>query len=311
MSLHERIGFSISGNDASQLLTTIQHAEQSGVRQIWMTQGPTSLDALTVYAAALVQTQSIRLGTSIIPTYPRHPIALMQQAFTVDALHPGRLRLGVGSSHRPVIERTYGMEMPRPLSHLKSYVSVLHQASHQGSVDWQDEWFTARAGWPHAPHIPILVATLGESAYHQAGMISDGAISWNTPLSFLEHTALPALTAGAAAANRPRPPLVAHAWVSLHPDADEVHAATLETVSGYARLPFYANMFAAAGYAVRDGVVDPALAQALVIHGDAMAIRERLTQFFDCGIDEVLLTVVNVGDAADGQRRLFDIVGRM
>ncbi|MFN5059911.1 MAG: LLM class flavin-dependent oxidoreductase, partial [Chloroflexota bacterium] len=84
-----------------------------------------------------------------------------------------------------------------------------------------------------------------------------------------------------------------------------------QTVSGYARLPFYANMFAAAGYAVKDGVVDPALAQALVIRGDASAIRERLTQFFASGIDEVLLTVVNVGDVADGQRRLFDIVGRM
>lgn len=311
MSMNERIGFSISGNDIAQLLSTIQHAEQSGVRQIWMTQGPTSLDALTVYAAAMGQTQSIRLGTSIVPTYPRHPIALMQQAFTVDAISPGRLRLGVGSSHRPIIERTYGDTMPRPLSHLKSYVSVLHQASHQGSVDVQDEWFTARASWPHAPHIPILVATLGESAYHQAGMIADGAISWNTPLSFLQHTAMPALAAGATANNRPRPPLVAHAWVSIHPDADAVIAATLQTVSGYARLPFYANMFAAAGYTVKDGVVVPALAEALVIHGDAGAIRERVTQFFDAGIDEVLLTVVNVGDVADGQRRLFDIIGRM
>ncbi len=311
MEFRERIGFSIGGADITQLLNTIASAEQVGVRQIWMTQGPTSLDALTVYAAAMSRTHAIRLGTSIVPTYPRHPLALMQQAYTVDALSPGRVRLGVGSSHRPIIERTYGEPMPRPLSHLKSYVSVLHQASHAGSVDVHDEWFTARAQWPQAPHIPILVATLGESAYHQAGMIADGAISWNTPLSFLQNTALPALAAGAAAANRPRPPLVAHAWVSLHPDTDAVIAATLDTVGGYARLPFYANMFAAAGYAVRDGVVDPALAQALVIHGDESAIRDRLAQFFACGIDEVLLTVVNVGDVHDGQRRLFEMVGRM
>ncbi|MEY3990561.1 MAG: hypothetical protein RI985_1642 [Chloroflexota bacterium] len=311
MEFRERIGFSIGGADITQLLHTIEYAEQVGVRQIWMTQGPTSLDALTVYAAAMGQTQSIRLGTSIVPTYPRHPLALMQQAYTVDALSPGRLRLGVGSSHRPVIERTYGDPMPRPLSHLKSYVSVLHQASHHGSVDWHDEWFTARAQWPQAPRIPILVATLGESAYHQAGMIADGAISWNTPLAFLQNTALPALTDGATAANRPRPPLVAHAWVSLHPDTDAVVAATLDTVSGYARLPFYANMFAAAGYAVHDGVVDSALAQAIVMHGDESAIRDRLAQFFDSGVDEVLLTVVNVGDVADSQRRLFEMVGRM
>lgn len=311
MSMSDRIGFSIGGSDILALLTTIQQAEYAGVRQIWMTQGPTSLDALTVYAAAMTQTQSIRLGTSIVPTYPRHPLALMQQAYTVDALSPGRLRLGVGTSHRPVIERTYGEPMPRPLSHLKSYISVLHQASHQGTVDWHDEWFTARAQWPLASRIPIMVATLGESAYHQAGMITDGAISWNTPLSYLQHTALPALTAGAQAANRPRPPLIAHAWVSLHPDTDAVVAATLDTVSGYARLPFYANMFRAAGYVVHDGVVDSSLAQALVIHGDESTIHERLTQFFASGIDEVLLTVVNVGDVVDIQRRLFALVGRM
>lgn len=311
MSIRSNIGFSLGGSDVHQLLDTIRYAEAAGVTQIWMTQGPTSLDALTVYAAALTQTQSIRLGTSIVPTYPRHPLALMQHAYTVDALSPGRLRLGVGSSHRPIIERTYGDAMPHPLSHLKSYVSVLHQASHQGSVDWHDEWFTARATWPQAPHIPILVATLGEAAYHQAGMISDGAISWNTPLSFLQHTALPALTAGADAAKRPRPPLVAHAWVSLHPDSDAVIAATMQTVSGYARLPFYANMFRAAGYAVRDGAVDLALAQDLVIHGDAAAIHERLTQFFASGIDEVLLTVVPVGDVTMGQRQLFEMVGRL
>lgn len=311
MEFRERVGFSLSGSRVGDLVTTIEYAEQVGVRQVWMTQGPTSLDALTVYAAAMRSTQSIRLGTSIVPTYPRHPLALMQQAYTVDALSPGRVRLGVGTSHRPIIERTYGEAMPRPLSHLKSYVSVLHQASHHGSVDYHDEWFTARAQWPHASHIPILVATLGESAYHQAGMISDGAISWNTPLSFLQHTALPALTAGAHAANRPRPPLVAHAWISLHPDADAVIEATRETVSGYARLPFYANMFTAAGFAVRDGSVDAALAHALVIHGDESAIRDRLLQFFACGIDEVLLTVVNVGDVTDIQRRLFHLVGRM
>lgn len=311
MDFRNRIGFSMSGADVTQVLASIEYAEQAGVQQLWMTQGPTSLDALTIYAAAMGRTQSIRLGTSIVPTYPRHPIALMQQAYTVDALSPGRLRLGVGSSHRPIIERTYGMAMPRPLNHLKSYVSILHQASHTGSVDYQDEWFTARASWPQAPHIPILVATLGESAYHQAGMIADGAISWNTPLSFLQRTAMPALATGAAAANRPRPPLIAHAWVSLHPDAAAVIAATLQTVGGYARLPFYANMFAAAGYAVKEGVVDPALAHSLVIHGDASAIRDRIAQFFAAGIDEVLLTVVNVGDVGDGQRRLFDIIGRM
>src|SRR3954454_20091076 len=95
-SRRERIGVSVSGPDVQTLLRTIEEAEAAGVTQLWMTQNPTSLDTLTVFAAALARTQRVRLGTSIVPIYPRHPLALAQQAAIVNALGPGRLRLEVG-----------------------------------------------------------------------------------------------------------------------------------------------------------------------------------------------------------------------
>src|SRR5215207_342260 len=91
-----RIGISLGSPAAATLLDAISEAEAAGVEQLWMTQGSVSVDALTVYATAFGRTTSIRLGTSIVPTYPRHPLALAQQAATVDALGHGRLRLGVG-----------------------------------------------------------------------------------------------------------------------------------------------------------------------------------------------------------------------
>src|SRR4051812_34198211 len=89
-SRRDRIGVSVSGPDVQTLLRTIDEAEAAGVTQLWMTQNPTSLDTLTVFAAALARTRHVRLGTSIAPTYPRHPLALAQQAATVNALGPGR-----------------------------------------------------------------------------------------------------------------------------------------------------------------------------------------------------------------------------
>ena len=56
--------------------------------------GGTGLDALTLFAAAAVQTDSIVFGTSIVPTYPRHPIVAAQQVQVLDQLAPRRLRLG-------------------------------------------------------------------------------------------------------------------------------------------------------------------------------------------------------------------------
>src|SRR3954470_4150157 len=161
----ERIGVSVGAPAIQTLLRTIDEAEAAGLAQLWMTQGPTSLDSLTVYAAAFTHSQRIRLGTSIIPTYPRHPLALAQQALTVSALGPGRLRLGIGTSHRPSIEGNYGLPMVTPLAHLREYVGVLRAALWTGEVDHQGEFFTARAKLNQTARLPILVAALGEEAY--------------------------------------------------------------------------------------------------------------------------------------------------
>src|SRR3954447_390011 len=94
-SSRERIGVSLPHLDAVSLVDLIAEAEQAGVTQVWLTQNPMSNDALVVYAVALQRTERIRLGTSIVPAYPRHPLALGQEASTVAAFGPGRLRLGV------------------------------------------------------------------------------------------------------------------------------------------------------------------------------------------------------------------------
>jgi alkanesulfonate monooxygenase SsuD/methylene tetrahydromethanopterin reductase-like flavin-dependent oxidoreductase (luciferase family) len=165
----DRVGISVSAPDAATLLGVIQEAEAAGVAQLWMTQNPTSLDALTIFAAALGHTAHVRLGTSIVPTYPRHPLALAQQAATVSALGPDRLRLGVGTSHRPTIEGAYGLAMEAPLAHLREYVAVLRGALWEGKVDHQGQFFTARATLSQAPRPPLLIAALGEGAFRLAG----------------------------------------------------------------------------------------------------------------------------------------------
>lgn len=230
--LRERVGVSINAPSVPALLDVIADAEAAGVAQLWMTQNPGSPDTLTVFAAALGRTQRVRLGTLIVPTYPRHPLALAQQAATVAALGPGRLRLGVGPSHRPAIEGTYGIAMDAPLAHLREYVAVLRAALWDGKVDQQGRFFTARATLPAAPQIPLLVSALGEGAFHLAGEVSDGAISWNCPAPYLTDVALPALRAGAQAAGRPTPPLVAHQWVALSDDRAGVVAALQQTLRG-------------------------------------------------------------------------------
>ena len=307
----DRIGISLSSPDAATLLDIIQEAEAAGVAQLWMTQNPSSLDALTIYAAAFGRTAHVRLGTSIVPTYPRHPLALAQQAATVSALGPGRLRLGIGTSHRPTIEHTYGLKMDAPLAHLREYVAVLRGALWEGKVDHHGRFFTAVATLNQVPRLPILVAALGDGAFHLAGEVADGAISWNCPPGYLLDVALPALRSGAQAANRPVPNMVAHSWVALSDDRAAIIQAARQALAGYARLPFYAQMFAAAGYPVENGEVSDALIEQLVVRGDQAAVNRRLQELLEAGLDELLLTPLPVGDVAAARSGLFRLVGQM
>src|ERR1700729_1585337 len=56
-------------------------------------------DALTPLAVVGREVPGLRVGTSVVPTYPRHPITLALQALTVQAATGGRLTLGIGLSH--------------------------------------------------------------------------------------------------------------------------------------------------------------------------------------------------------------------
>ena len=89
--------------DVAERLHRISDAERDGFDSYWLPQH-FGADMLTVIAMAGMQTHRIELGTAVVPTYPRHPVALAQQALTAQVAVGGRLTLGIGVSHRSTIE---------------------------------------------------------------------------------------------------------------------------------------------------------------------------------------------------------------
>ena len=71
---------------------------------------------------------------------------------------------------------------------------------------------------PTASKIPLLISTLGEKAFLLAGEISDGALSWLCPISYLVNTGLPALHKASSSSGRSAPPLIAQVLVALSQD---------------------------------------------------------------------------------------------
>jgi len=139
--MHDRVGIGILARDTADALRKVREADDAGIHQAWMTIGGAgAVDPLTFYAAATLQTDNIRLGTSIIPIFPRHPMVLAQQTLAIHDLAPGRFRLGIGPSHRQIIEGAYGLKMQAPLSYLKEYISVLRSALWEGKVDYHGKF---------------------------------------------------------------------------------------------------------------------------------------------------------------------------
>jgi alkanesulfonate monooxygenase SsuD/methylene tetrahydromethanopterin reductase-like flavin-dependent oxidoreductase (luciferase family) len=271
--IRERVGLIVDGTNAAAAVKTIAAAEAAGVRQIWMVQSPWSPDALTTFAAAAAKTSTVCLGTSIVPTYTRHPLVLAQQALSLYDIAPGRLRLGIGPSHKAIIEGIYGLPQTTPLAHLREYM---------------------------------------EKAFQLAGEIADGALSWMCPVPYLLRTGIPALCTAAAAVGISAPPLVAHISVALTEDRRSVLAAGHQMLDFYAKLPFYAKMFSNAGFPLTsDQTVPDALVDSLVISGNEATVAARFTELLVAGLDELNVALVPITDAGDEQSRLMHLSGQL
>jgi F420-dependent oxidoreductase-like protein len=312
-STHSRIGLVIDGTNAMAAVKTIAAAEAAGVRQIWMVQSPFWPDVLTTLAAAATKTSTIHLGTSIVPTYPRHPLVMAQQALSIYDIAPNRLRLGIGPSHQAIIEGMYGLPQTTPLAHLREYVNVLRAALWEGSVDYHGRFFNVKVTFPRTAQIPVLISTLRKKAFQLAGEIADGALSWVCPVPYLLDTGFPTLRTAAAANGRSAPPLVAYISVALSQDHKSVLAAGHQLLDMYANLPFYAKMFSDAGFPLTaNQSISDALVDSLVISGDETTVSSRFTDLLAAGLDELMVSLVpTTGTVKEEQTRLMNLIGQL
>jgi alkanesulfonate monooxygenase SsuD/methylene tetrahydromethanopterin reductase-like flavin-dependent oxidoreductase (luciferase family) len=313
--LRERVGITIQGSDTVDAIARIREAELAGVQQIWMPMdGAAHADLLTLFAAVATQTGRIRLGSAIIPTYPRHPLAIAQQALAVHDLAPGRLRLGMGPGSRTAIENWHGLSRTSPQAYLKEYLEVVRSVLWKGSINYHGTFFQVAFSSPRIAPVPLLISAVGPKAFRLAGEIADGALSAMCPIPYLLSSALPALRAGAEEKARPTPPVVAHVLVALSTDQAAVQAAARPLMHVVRRLSHFAQMFSSAGFA---GAVDgdeadlDALTQTLVVSGNEATMQRRMQELLASGLDELQLQLVPVASEARERQQLLHLVGAL
>jgi F420-dependent oxidoreductase-like protein len=295
-----QVGIAIHKPSAAAILQTIVEAEAAGIPAVWLTTGA-GPDALTVFAAAAVSTRHARMGTAIVPTFPRHPLAVAQQAADIAQLASGRFVLGLGPSHAAIIEGRYGIAYRQPLGHLREFVTVVKGLLSGAQTDFEGKHFNVHAKLNYGAQVPVIISALRATAFELAGEIADGAVTWLCPASYLRDTALPALERGGARAGKARPKLIAHAFLALTSDSTELKQGVDEFLIHYPRLTNYQEMFAAAGYPeARRGAWSPGMIEAVVLHGPEDQCREKLESFMrTSGCDETILSIMLVGADRD------------
>ncbi len=268
-----------SANTVDGLRRDIEAAADAGFTSYWTPQ-IFDLDALTALAVISKDVPEIRLGTAVVPTYPRHPMALAQQALTVNQVSGGRLDLGIGLSHKPVVEGMWGLSFDRPVKHMSDYLKVLMPLLHGEGVSHGGELVTGRGQLgvvAEAP--PVYVAALGAQMLKLAGRLADGTVTWMTgPVTIAEQTA-PIINAAAAAAGRPTPKVIAAVPVCVTNDPDAARARAAKDYVIYGQLPSYRAMLD------NEGLGGP---EDLALIGDQDTIAAGLQRFADAGATTVV-----------------------
>ena len=307
-----KIGVHIIARDAKGVVDGIVAAEEAGVDVAWLTVGGVAADPFAVFSVAAQRTSRIEFGTSIVPTFPRHPLAMAQGAITVDTFAPGRLRLGVGPSHKPAIEGTWGLNFDRPLEHLREYVTILNSILKEGKVDFHGKRLSAVAQIAAPTQVRVMISALRHNAFKLAGEMTDGGISWVMPLPSIKSIADPAIREGATAAGRAKPPVVAHVPVVVSDDAVAVLAGGTRQFGFYPRLPFYSAMWQDAGFPEAEkGEFSERMANALVISGDAETVATRIRDIPNSGADEIIASIVNLDDGGESAKRTLNLLGEL
>lgn len=282
-----KIGLMIASAGSPSLeavLAQIERAEALGLASVWIP-SVRSFDALTVLALAGQRTRRIELGTFVIPTYPRHPAALAEQALAVQAASGNRLALGIGLSHRVTMEGMLGFDWSHPIRHLREYLSCLVPLLRGEPTSFAGQEFRIEGyqlSVPGANPPPVLVAALGPQMLRLAGRLVDGTAVWMGGARYLGEQAVPAISAAAREAGRPAPRIVAGLPMLVTDRPAEVRERVARAFERYGQLPSYRAILD------REGAGGPA---DVALIGSEQEVEAGLRELESAGVTEAVASV--------------------
>ena len=296
-----RIGITVGGTSTriglDDLSRRARDLESRGFSTLWIP-NVFGYDAITTSTVIGHETQHIEIGTAVVPTFPRHPTALAQQALTAAAACRGRFTLGIGLSHPAVIEGMLGLPYAHPARHMREYLAVLGPLLRGEPAQFQGEEYRVNLalGLPDAPRVPVLVAALGDQMLKIAGRHATGTILWMTGPRTIEQHIGPKLRKAAREAGRPEPRIVVGMHIALTSNAAAANERVGKLLAMYAQMPSYRAMVD------KEGGESPA---DLALVGDEAVLDAGLERLRQLGVSDFQASIVRAEEGGDARTLEF------
>ncbi|HET9089790.1 MAG TPA: LLM class F420-dependent oxidoreductase [Acidimicrobiales bacterium] len=178
----------------------VAEMEKAGLDLVWVAEAyGFDSPSLMGYLAAL--TETVEIGSAILPIYTRTPTLIAMTAAGIDALSDGRFHLGLGASGPQVIEGFHGVAYTNPLGRTREIIEICRDVwkreaplVHEGknyTLPLPPEQGTGLGkalkiiAHPVRSSIPVWVASLGEKNVAMTAEVADGWI----PILFIPERA--------------------------------------------------------------------------------------------------------------------------
>lgn len=276
------------GRSLDQAIERVRLADSLGYEAVFVTHiaARESLTVLTAYALA---TRTIRVGTGVVPIYTRTPATMAQTAATIDELSAGRLILGLGVSHRVVVEGWHGQTIDHPVAEMREYVaivrSILRAEPPPAGKKWQSGF--QLAGLEPRPELAIFIAALSPAMLRVAGELGDGVMLWLCNPNYIREVVVPHVREGRERAGKTLDgfAIVAAVPGGVTSDVSAAYDTMRSELVTYFGLPFYRAMLQRSGFEEEIAAYDAA-------RGDLNRMRAAIS-------DEFLDVLTAVGDEAN------------
>ena len=307
-----------AGKSLDEAVERVRLAESLGYDSAWVTHIATRepLQVLGHYAHA---TSGIGLGTGVVPFALRHPALLAMEAATLDEVSGGRLRLGIGVSHKLTIEGWYGLTIDDPVGRIVEVTTILRSLFTTGTSAVMGDHYSSNFSFVRyqaRADLPILWAAMGPKMLRAAAEHADGIVLWMCSPSHVRNTIRPAIDQALAEFGRSPEEfeIVAAVPAAVTDDVEGAREAFRTQAFPYLNLPFYRKEIAQAhpealgsfDERMKSGDVPAAMAAIdadfigdFAGIGDSDAVRTKLTDYRDAGV--TLPAIGVIGKRADGE----------